>query len=57
MCVRIRATTSASGGRPTRKFTLVDTVDVDETPKNPGENNGSGNVDNVAGQDDDWGEV
>jgi len=30
--------TTAQGGRPTRRFTLADTVDLDRTPEIPKEN-------------------
>lgn len=41
--------TTARGGRPTRRLTLVDTTDVDTTPSNPEENRGCVNVNGVDG--------
>lgn len=43
------ALTTAKGGRPTRRLTLVDDVDVDKTPSKPKENVGCVNVNGVNG--------
>ncbi len=45
------------GGRPTKRFRLADTVDVDETPSGGGIAAGSVNVNAVSGTDDEWGEL
>ena len=50
--------TSTKGGRPTRVFVLVDSVDVDTTPLNPAKNDGSVGVNRVEGPETpDWGEL
>ena len=49
--------TTDKGGQPTRRFVLVDDVDVDRTPLDPKENGGFVNVNEVAEGDDDWGEI
>jgi len=53
----IEQPTSSTGGRPTRVFRLFDTIDVDTTPSQHGENGSSVNVNGVNGPDDEWGEL
>ncbi|MCO6044144.1 YfjI family protein [Aeoliella sp. ICT_H6.2] len=50
---------SGKGGRPTRVFVLNGVTDVDTTSPNPGESNGSVNVNATdnSEQDDEWGEL
>jgi len=47
----------SKGGKPTTRFTLVDTVDVDNTPAGAPVKGGIVNVDTVDTTDGDWGEL